>query len=744
MGRLTLSPGIMAQTRLHSFALVLLVASALLAAFAPTASASADPCLEDFQDTVFPANPEMSGCYTFGTTGTGSVIVATNPVTNGDNPSTKSLRIGTSMTAQFTWTADQCAGGISFKVMRAGLSGATYIRVTNAAYSDNTFIETAATGALSHGYRVDGADGATVDMGFTAVAANVWRTFSFSCPVTTGTTQVVDYTNSATFNRGTYGSATFNSKVIVEFAAGPGDYYWVDDLNFLGRSQPAASFGSAAVSATYTALTGFDVDPTGTTAIVRYDSGGSSYVATYPAQGLGATATATKDTTCGSMTGRVRSLVTNVMYLDCGGSDFLEIDSSVLGPPNVPPACPSQDDTQWDDLDDGDLDEVSDVSDISDFRILTPRYDAVVQDGSGCSVFGYVILGTNDGRVGLRTINFLALGSGSVTDLGEYSSVPFAATNQPVTKLCGSIFDTADTGTESNVFIVAADTTTSTVIFEAVGAPARLQAYRTLGGGLGSANAVACSAGSKALIASGSGIYNFDIANGTSTQLFAGTVDLEANGLVMSLDGKWGGYIPVSTGSIVLFHASNGTVVGEVPRPSGAFRALRMDSTGQNLWVATATAVNRYEIFTATTGTPVASPDLCPETNTVVIGCVNSGAGSSTGAGGDGDPLGGDRGCLLCEGDDASLFGEGGARAMRGWGFTLLLVVSMAAVLGGLAASSKDAAKIAMLAGGGAALGLVAGLSLSYWLGWLDIGDVLLAVFFVVAALVLTFLIMRR
>jgi len=87
------------------------------------------------------------------------------------------------------------------------------------------------------------------------------------------------------------------------------------------------------------------------------------------------------------------------------------------------------------------------------------------------------------------------------------------------------------------------------------------------------------------------------------------------HGLAMSGDGKWYAFIRDAT-HVAIGNATTGQITGMVLLPSGTFKAMAMDDTGQTLWVATQTNIASYNLQPRnfTTTAPVSPGTRCTTT----------------------------------------------------------------------------------------------------------------------------------
>lgn len=126
---------------------------------------------------------------------------------------------------------------------------------------------------------------------------------------------------------------------------------------------------------------------------------------------------------------------------------------------------------------------------------------------------------------------------------------------------------------------------------------------------------------------------------GTSAWTFSSGYSPPGNSIAMDDTGNWGAYISSAT-KVTVINATTGTAVATVTMPSGTYHSMFLTRNGQNLYIATEDEISRYEIYTATTGTPVCplcNPDGSQQNSdgTTTI----TGPGDDDGAGGTGGSL---------------------------------------------------------------------------------------------------------
>lgn len=415
-----------------------------------------------------------------------------------------------------------------------------------------------------------------------------------------------------------------------------GDHFAIADgppYLFVFSVEGVDAIVTPSATASVTNLVGFDVDPTGTTAIARTENGDK--VVTWDAQGLGAGNTPF-DTNCVEFEA-VTAASENVVFLDCNGDDTVRIKASTLGTVNLPDGCSGVED-EFDSWNSAELTE-GNTAEISDLGYFSVNWEVSISEPGFCTAHAIMVLSTKDGKIGLMTGVFSG-GSSAAEFLAEkdFAWKQYTATSNPVYDVCGqAIPGNSQENFGLDTLVVATDPTASTVAyrwnneFPIAGDDPTLSTYRVLGGSLGSAGAVDCSVSELGTIIlySGGATRAFSLVN--NTQLWERT-DLDASTgtftqpIAISLDGQWGA---VAVGGFThILDMGNGTSLATISNPSGTLISVKMDSTGQNVWIATTSTIARYGISHITTIDPVDTCLFCEtgsQTNTQTGGPIPEG-----------------------------------------------------------------------------------------------------------------------
>lgn len=127
----------------------------------------------------------------------------------------------------------------------------------------------------------------------------------------------------------------------------------------------------------------------------------------------------------------------------------------------------------------------------------------------------------------------------------------------------------------------------------------------------------------------------YDIDTGLEVWTKTGVDSPTSRGVALSDDAKWAAY---KDGDVIkILNALTGTETGSVTVPSGTWHSMKMDATGQNLWVATDDFLARYRIVPFTTVTDVApsggTEDVPPEDEADFLGGQGAVIGDALGVG---------------------------------------------------------------------------------------------------------------
>lgn len=405
---------------------------------------------------------------------------------------------------------------------------------------------------------------------------------------------------------------------------------WLDSITVpLGNAAAIGTPGSTA-SVAVSNLCGFDVDPSGTTAIARTDCADSE-VRTWSAASL--SGSATDETNCQRFEG-VAAYSTHVSYFQCDSGDAddvvsLSIRSQTLGSPDKPPVC-SGSGFCIENIDDEELAGAQDDHfDLQTIREWPFDYSKVTVDTFGPydEISMAWAITTDTGRAGVMTYTM----NDNLDDRSDIDTVAITPSATEPTQIC-AVQDSSDGQSylyagsdDSNVkgFAVNFNHNVGNVFDPTI---LEVDLVEVFPGTASTAapQGVACGDGRFAIL----GQDKITLWNrGESTPYFTrtGLVNPPDKGIHMSLDGNWTAYVDQTTWYVMTnrdytrtsddaeFEA--GDIVASNSIPSGTFREIKLHGAGSTLWVATQDNVAAYAtLFESTGGEDVAyiPPDQQP------------------------------------------------------------------------------------------------------------------------------------
>lgn len=586
---------------------------------------------EDFEDDSPPDAPDAD-FYDFTSTGTGSFRTTTS-IALGTVAYQQTQTTGGTKTGDF----DLSAGGIDLADQGRGAFAFRFVQLPDAGTITFGFTDTQGSGVS----RVLGVTVTSVGVLTARVQDNSATTDSvFSTTVSSGTWYNLTITNFDPSNA----VATFylndqDESVTID---GPGAYAAGDLDNFQVRSSGpntvdmrlddfrvinvlvAAPVLATASTVAVTGLRGFDVDPTGTSAIARTNIAATgSSIQTFVARTL--TAQATDETFCNSLH-KVLAGQDHVAYVVCdpGAADeptHIFIKKTGGAAPGFPECGSSTVDECGGEIplsgfssEGGDgLHELGemDAFPISGARTITEsiangdRAEIAWVFGSDSSSAGSV-----GGKIGADAL-FLFLDGSTVDVLKDSAETDY--TNQAPVQIC-SWGDPSST----DAFVAAADSGGGTTrVFRAtVGVNERavlrdnpdvsVNAVFTHSGAFAAATGLGCG-NDKLIIQTNDSVSVVGARNSTVFWTRAVENTGISRGVGMDPTGNWVAYY--DDGDVAIANATTGTVLAGVSPPSGTLRKVELDNNGQNLWIATDDEIAVYETFSVTTITPVGTEE---------------------------------------------------------------------------------------------------------------------------------------
>ncbi|MHB8632762.1 MAG: hypothetical protein ACYDBQ_02175 [Thermoplasmatota archaeon] len=408
---------------------------------------------------------------------------------------------------------------------------------------------------------------------------------------------------------------------------------YIDNVKF-GQAPVIANIGQAAAAVPVNNLVGFDVDPTGSTVIARYNPGASgSTVGVYTAGGL--VPGPTIQSNCNRVDG-VGALANFVTYADCQNSPAyvseMVVDTSQMTAPNF---GPNSNCAQY--ANQLGINVPAQMQELG--RVSLASWDGSAQYhpalfGSGQCVFAWTYETVN-GVIGLYAVDFRVVTTSSDT---EYTLDP-SASSPNVAQICSwhdylpktESADPSDflAGVSENGPVtvqrigVTVDPNDNTPIQTSLGTW-----FTPSGAFFGGASAVGC-ANHHVLMATPTGTIGLmRVDGGTSTKgavlwTRTGIGVVPTRGATLSPDGSCpfpnaaqcpGWYAYVAGTVIHIGNATSGQEVTTIPEPTcNNLVEMKMDAQGQSLWLACSNEIYRFAIYTATTKQPVSNnPNLAP------------------------------------------------------------------------------------------------------------------------------------
>lgn len=398
---------------------------------------------------------------------------------------------------------------------------------------------------------------------------------------------------------------------------------YVDDIEISGGTADIASSQSISVSN----LVGFDVDPSGTTAIARLDAGNN--VSSYSAGTLASSPTVI-ETNCNRFHG-VAALRDYVSLLHCvagdaGDVDQLQIRTSSLATPSFDACTGGSFCTA--NLNDEDLagpqDDQLEITGMDAYP-----FDYSVASDAGNAVYAAWGFSTLDGRAGVMTYVW----RNNFPDNTNVALVTVDPSGGVTDQVCTTIDNdgtsylyTASDNSNVRGYRVDFDQQSGSVI----NAPTLDVSLAQVFPGTASTSGpigVACGEGRFAALTPTT-VSVWD--RGSNSPVFpaiTGLAGTSSGGVALSDDGEWLAYL--DTDGVHVLVADNGTEVALLTPPAGTFRGLELHGAGSYAWVATSDNIARYDIYQSTTGqdtaydpTPVPPPPTTTTTTSTVGGVL--------------------------------------------------------------------------------------------------------------------------
>lgn len=390
-------------------------------------------------------------------------------------------------------------------------------------------------------------------------------------------------------------------------------------LELLSASAPTAVAPTPNATMAVSNLVGFDVDPTGGTAIARYDGG--TTVGVFSGQSLN-TAVQTATTTCVRDAG-VTAFTLDVAYVDCDPAgtshpaNFIRIRTNQLDHiTTVPlgqcdaghPLYPGSDDYSLN------PDPEAHAEEIRTFQLLSIDFTQAQNTDVGgiaqCRLQAAFGASFETGKVGVLTADSAkCIGNNCVGTFQDPRRIASAwsqydPAGNPISHMCAVIPITIP-GQTSQAAVVAADDsgTTKVYMWNRDTYSPQVNLAESAAGTFSQGRGVGCGKGDRFIVQTATQVAAFNVTS--QTQAWApipltGGVPPQ-RGVAMSYDGNWSAYVDGS--NVQLVNMTNGArpSCGLLPLRGGVFKEIRLTEKAQDLYVATSTGADRWDVHACTT-----------------------------------------------------------------------------------------------------------------------------------------------
>jgi hypothetical protein len=396
-------------------------------------------------------------------------------------------------------------------------------------------------------------------------------------------------------------------------------------VKVIWANTPTAVAPTPNASATVTGLVGFDVDPTGGTAIARTSTG--AIVSVFSGQSLGAPVTSV-ETGCNRDSG-VTAFTLHVAYVTCDpathNANVLRIRTNMLAHVTTEPLnqCDSQHPI-FPGSDDYTLnpDPEAYANEVRTFQLLSIDFTQAQNTGHGginqCRLQAAFGASFETGKVGVLTADATkCLEDDCISNHDAPRRIASAwsqydPAGNPISHMC-AVLPIAVPGQSSPAAVMAADDSGTTKIYmwnRDTFSP-QVNLAESAAGIFSQGRGIGCGKGDKALIETATAIVAFNI---TSQQQAWPPIPLSTlpplRGAAESYDGKWGAAVtsgslcPSSAahGCVLMLNMTTGGIACTAPLPAGDFREVRLTEKAQNLFDATSSEIDRWDMHACTTG----------------------------------------------------------------------------------------------------------------------------------------------
>lgn len=610
----------------------------------------ASALLEDFESyTEPPFNPDRAEWTYLDTRGSDS-IVTTTEAHNGD----RSFMVGVGedvnqpehVTFEWIEPLSLCQDGVSFamKVGEHPTGGSVHVGLTPSGEVLNNEIQTARSAWLNigtSGVSFQATGGTSTQMGVETFGSlgNVseWREYTISCHLDAEVEPGEPWqwfvraqeANSGWFAQTTASTTAWNSTTEPSaFSIAGGDWsgtatLFLDDLQF----GPAASSGgtqSFDAEATYstTNLVGFDVDVLGQNVITRETTPGTGSDVKVLS---GSTLTLGGSTATGcTQTKGVAALPTAVSYLKCdagGTTTHFHVKSPGLATPDWPSQCDAYcvDEIPVTELE-GDS---SNYHALSDVKAWPFDFSASQEENQlDRTYMAWAFTENVAGRVGSVTLTQI----NNADDNSQVVTRTLDPTASPqVNQMCTARVADQD-------YVIATTENGATNVYEVgfnkdfIGVPPAILPTLEVTMGLKAGGAapstalngqgIACSEQPRYIVTTiADKVAVVDYSGSQSQVVWSKDVVGATEGVAMSYDGAYVAYVDQTLDAVVIANATTGETEATVNTTGADYsklEGLRLDYNAQNLWVAFDDGVSRFEVWPATTGSPVGPGQVDP------------------------------------------------------------------------------------------------------------------------------------
>lgn len=331
------------NSKLRAIAPILAVLLAVATVPIPGAWALTD-YLEDFEDDPLAGTPTAS-FYAFSATGSGTKAVSNNPALGAraykaTGGTQSKFNFGSAIGYEACDAPSTSRVSFAFQMVTLGTASTSFTFRDSGSGADKVQLIIDPDGTMD--LSVEGNSGATAAGLVTTISTGQWYNASLfprNCGLAVGSVFMED--QGEIVDADAAGAITTLNELRID--VGTAAIVGFDNLGLLSAPTSGTAVGAIATVAV-TALTGFDVDDTGSSAVARTNAGAN--VRSYDAHSLGTQVSAASTPNCAISHG-VMAVRTHVAYLDCDGAGDREVlrirnsDDIATGSPTTYPNCPT-------------------------------------------------------------------------------------------------------------------------------------------------------------------------------------------------------------------------------------------------------------------------------------------------------------------------------------------------------------------------------------------------------------------